>query len=69
MFTRIKEHIRGIPVETEISKHIHQASVDDFSVVCRTLFTKVAESVILRSSNELLINEHDSSYQLRLFDK
>ena len=69
LYTRIKEHMWGIPSETEISKHVHQANFEDFSIIYKTRYTKIAESIALNHNSRArtLLNEHDSSYKLRVF--
>ena len=69
LYTRIKEHMRGIPNETEVSKHVHHANFDDFKIIHKTRYTKIAESIALNhtSRNRTLLNEHDSSFKLRVF--
>ena len=66
--TRIKEHISGKPIPTEVSKHCHAPKVDNFSIISRTKFTKIAESLAMKNVSETaLLNEHESSIFLNLF--
>ena len=67
LFTRMTEHIRGVPNETEISKHLHPAGYGDFSIIHKTKFTKIAESIVINHGNRRTLNEHESSYKLLLF--
>ena len=67
--TRIQEHIEGRPRDSEITKHVHKCSINDFSVIFRTKHTAIAETLIIKqTSKSLLLNEHDSSVQLHVFN-
>ena len=69
LVTRINEHLNGRPQDTEITKHRHVASNDDFAIVFRTKHTRIAESLVIKSTkNDKLLNEHESSIPLLLFD-
>ena len=69
MATRAQEHCVGKPIPTEVSLHNHAPSKDDFSVVYRTKFTKIAESLVLNTiPRQQLLNEMGASFQLKLFD-
>ena len=66
--TRITEHVHGRPQDSEITKHSHKAGPDDFTIIHRTKFTKIAESLVIKSIPKCyLLNEHDSSMPLSLF--
>ena len=66
---RMKEHISGRPIPTEVTKHCHPARFENFSIVCRTKYTKIAESIVLNSCDRaLVLNEQESSVRLRVFN-
>ena len=66
--TRIGEHISGKPIPTEVTKHCHPSRPENFSIVARTKYTKIAESITLNSYDKsLILNEFESSVHLRLF--
>ena len=68
LVTRINEHIQGRPQDTEITKHQHKATLDDFTILHRTKSTKIAESLAIKDIPKInLLNEHDSSVPLLLF--
>ena len=43
--TRVKEHITGKPIPSEITRHVHSPHFDNFKILFRTKFTKIAESI------------------------
>ena len=66
--TRVNEHISGKPIPTEVSKHCHAPKVENFSIISRTKFTKIAESLAIKNVGEnSLLNEQESSIFLNLF--
>ena len=83
MVTRINEHIQGRPQDSEIIKHrseitfrnnilklLNKARPEDFIILYRTKFTKLAESLVLKTiskSTSNLSNKLDSSIPLLLF--
>ena len=67
--TRIKEHVRGNP-PSEISKHHHIPSSNNFKILKRTLNTKIAETLYIQKhqQNTLLLNNQTASEPLFLFN-
>ena len=65
--TRVREHVTGSPTPTEITKHFHIARPDHFSVLCRTPYTKIAETLAIKNNSRTLLNEHATSVTLRIF--
>ena len=68
--TRIKEHIRGHP-QSEISKHEHIPSPNNFHILQRTKHTKIAETLHIRKhkTNKIkLLNNFTASEPLFLFN-
>ena len=65
--TRVREHITDSPIPTEITKHVHIARVDNFSVLRRTPYTKIAETLAIKDNSCTLLNEHSTSITLRIF--
>ena len=66
--TRIKEHLNGRPLPSEVTKHVHQASEENFKIVLNTRYLKVAESIVIRECRSTtLLNEQTSSVPLILF--
>lgn len=66
--TRIKEHLNPIS-NTEVSKHCHEASADNFKIVLKHRRTKIAEAIVLYffPDKNALLNKQGSSYPLSLF--
>lgn len=69
--TRVNEHITGKPTPSVVSLHCHAIQKEDFKVIHRSLFTKIAESIILNnyksSKTVILLNDMQSSVPLKLF--
>ena len=66
--TRVDEHIRGRPSPSEISQHVHVATPENFEILLRTPYTKIAESIFIKNdSSGFLLNDKGSSIPLRLF--
>lgn len=65
--TRQNEHLKGYPVPTEITLHIHPPNKNNFKIIANTYYPRILESIILRKY-ELndLINDRGSSINLRL---
>ena len=63
--SRMNEHLKGYPVPSEISMHVHQASNSDFAVVATTKNRKFLESLLLKHGRNLL-NARESSIPLIL---
>ena len=66
LITRIREHLDGRPKDSEITKHVHKGSPDNFEILFRTKYTRTAESLIMKQANNLM-NEQDSSVPLLVF--
>ena len=68
--TRIREHILGRPVPSEITLHRHESSSDNFTIVSKGVKnTRLAETVYIdfcHSKKQILMNERDSSVPLYL---
>ena len=67
--TRIREHIYGRPTPSEVALHIHPPKKDNFRIIVRTPYPRLAETVwIVDLSNRgyNLMNERDSSVPLHL---
>ena len=69
MCTRVKEHINGKPEVTEVNQHQHQSTAQQFTILCRTKFTKVAEALYIKKKRQTLslLNVHNRSLPLYLF--
>ena len=63
--SRMAEHLKGQPVPSEISLHIHPTNLKNFSVVAVTKNHKLLESILIKQSRDLL-NEREGSYPLLL---
>ena len=64
--TRIKEHLSGQPIPSEITKHEHTPQPANFKIIFRTKFTKIAETILINSTDDL-INEQQTSIKLYVF--
>lgn len=67
LITRVMEHIQGRPSPTEVTKHIHDPSIEDFSVILRTPYTKIGETICIKDQQTHLLNDRNSSMPLYLF--
>ena len=70
LYTRIQEHLDGRPKDSEITKHseIHKSNDKNFSIICKTKYTRIAESLIMKYMDKnLLLNECDSSVPLHVY--
>jgi hypothetical protein len=66
--TRVTEHIKGKPTPSEVSLHLHAPIIENFRIICRTPYTKIAESLIIKSKDQqTLLNDKFSSFPLNLF--
>ena len=69
LFTRINEHVKGRPA-SEISLCVHIAKKENFSVLMHTVYTRIAESLYIKSfrySQCNLMNNQHQSQQLLLY--
>ena len=67
LITRINEHIQARPVPSEVYRHPHSPSEEDFKILLRTKYLRVAETIVISESKEILMNEQSSSVPLLLF--
>ena len=63
---RINEHVTGKPLPTEISMHVHRPLKENFSVIGRSRFPKILETILIRDNFDALSNERSGSHPLRL---
>ena len=66
---RIKEHLTGRPL-SEISLHVHPPSAKNFSVLAKTKYTRIAETLLIKKHSHdgtELINNNKASDFLHLF--
>ena len=67
--TRMKEHIKGRPVPSEISLHHHVAKEGNFSIVLKTAHPFIGEALIYQGTPESRrINNNLPPFQLKLFN-
>ena len=68
IFTRINEHVKGRPA-SEISLHVHIPNKDNFKILIRTPYTKIAESLYIKSflHSQYLMNNRSQSQPLFLY--
>ncbi len=67
--TRIHEHLKAIPVPSEISLHHHPLKKENFFIVSRSSNIRFAETILIdfyRKKDFPLLNEKDSSVPLTL---
>lgn len=67
--TRIREHLHGIPVPSEVSTHIHPPSKENFRIISKTENVRIAETILIdlhRRKKNYLLNDKDSSVPLNL---
>ena len=65
--TRIREHLSGRPIPSEITLHNHVNFEQSFSVIARTNKTRIAESVFIAAyDTDILLNNNTSSFPLFL---
>ena len=57
-----------MPTPTEVTKHLHEPRLANFSIIGRTKYTKIAERIVLNSYDKTsVLSEFESSIHLRLF--
>jgi len=67
--TRKQEHIHGVPKPTEVTKHAHPATDEQFTILYRTKHVLIAEALFYHSvPPEHRLNKYVPPYQLRLFN-
>lgn len=66
--TRINEHQTGNPNRTEIIKHNHPIDTDNFTILLRTNYTKIAEAIFFKKqAQHHLLNENQLQTPIFLF--
>lgn len=65
--TRINEHLFGKPVPSEVTLHTHTLKKENFKIITRTPYPRLAETICLDFfKNSSLLNERESSVPLNL---
>ena len=66
--TRADEHIRGKPEPSEVALHQHVSKMDNFLIILKTKYTKIAEALIFSTvPPQFRLNNYRPPFQLRLF--
>ena len=70
LMTRIKEHIKGYPVPTEVTLHPHEPSYENFKIISSSKHHRLLEAIIIIKENEKgpkkLLNRKEASIPLIL---
>ena len=66
--TRIREHCSGKPIPSELSLHNHTIKANNFKIILRTQYTKIAETLVINDVplNKRL-NDMSTSTPIKLF--
>ena len=67
--TRIREHIQGKPIPSEVALHLHPPKNENFRIITRTPYPRLAETIWIDHFSKRgcrLMNERNSSVPLYL---
>ena len=64
--TRVNEHLKGYPVQTEISMHDHFPKSENFRIIGQYKCPFILETILLKADSYALSNERNGSHELLL---
>jgi len=64
-YTRISEHLRGYPTQTEVSMHVHAPKHENFKIIGCSKYPMILESILINNT-DCLSNDRNGQFPLTL---